>query len=97
MLSKLSSIPSLRVLGTAAVLALLPATAAFAQVTPAASHTPPDDTPTSRSAPRSSRATPTRTRRPRRTPMGTSSTPAASRCSAYINVTGNLSHLICGA
>ena len=95
MLSKLSNIPSLRALGAAAVLALLPATAAFAQVTPAASHTPPDDTPsfkigttiftgyTYQDSPTSKDAD------------GNVIHPNSFEVQrAYINVTGNLSHRI---
>jgi hypothetical protein len=93
MLSKLSNTLSLRALGVAAALALCPA-GVFAQVTPAKSHTPPDDTPsvsvgtviftdwTYQDAPKATDAD------------GNSYNPSRFEVTrGYINVTGKLSHL----
>ena len=66
-----------------------------AQVTPAAGYTPPDDTPSIRVGATSSPTTPSPRSRRARTPTATRSRPNAFNVGrAYINVTGNISHLI---
>jgi hypothetical protein len=95
MSSKLSSLRLHRVLGVATALALLPAAAALAQVTPAAGHTPPDDAPkiavgtviyanyTYQDEPTAKDAD------------GNTINPSSFEISrAYINVTGSLHHLV---
>jgi hypothetical protein len=90
-----TSLRSPRALGAALALALLPGTAAFAQVTPAAGYVPPDDTPaikvgtviyanyTYQDEPTAKDAD------------GNTIHPSSFEVSrAYINVTGNLHHLL---
>ncbi len=66
-----------------------------AQVTPAAGYVPPDDTPSSELAPRSSRTTRSRPN-PKSTDVdGNTFTPSSFNIErAYLNVTGNISHII---
>lgn len=95
MSSKLSSSRLHRALGVATALALLPTAAALAQVTPAASHTPPDDTPSIKVgtviyANYTYQDEPTT-----KDADGNAINPSSFEVSrAYINVTGNLHHLV---
>lgn len=93
--SKLSNVPSLRALGAAAVIALISAPAAFAQVTPAAAHTPPDDTPSFKIGTTIFTNFTYQDEPTSKDSSGNTFHPNSFEVTrAYINVTGNLSHLI---
>ena len=85
----------LRILSVGMALLACPAGLAWAQVTPAAGYTPPDDTPSIRVGV-TLFADYTYTQNPQITDAdGNSSTPARSTSAAsYINVTGNISHIV---
>jgi hypothetical protein len=95
MLSKLSNIPSLRALGAAMVLTLFPAAGVFAQVTAAKSHTPPDDTPSFKIGTTIFTGYTYQDSPTSKDSDGNVIHPSSFEVQrAYINVTGNLSHLI---
>jgi hypothetical protein len=95
MLSKLSNFPPLRALAAATALGLFPAAGAFAQVTPAKAHTPPDDTPSFKVGTTIFTNFTYQDEPTSKDSDGNTIHPNSFEVSrAYINVTGNLSHLI---